>query len=70
MIVEQITGDENELDLMLGSFGAKLLDSLEPCLADPIAGTLLEPCDAQAQVKVRGMQESYHLPISVSADLS
>jgi hypothetical protein len=60
MIVEQITSDENELNLMLGSLGAKLLDCLEACLANPIAGTLLEPCDAKAQVEIRGVQESDH----------
>src|SRR5260370_10935801 len=47
MIVEDITGDQDEVHSMFGSFLAELLERGEPSLANSIAGALLEPCDAQ-----------------------
>ena len=41
VIVEDVPGDQDEVDLMLHGLGPKLLDRLEPCLADPVARALL-----------------------------
>jgi hypothetical protein len=70
MIVENVSGNEYEMDLILGGRGPELLDRLETSLADSVAGTLFEPRDSQTQVKVRGVQESDHwvtfLPIDAT----
>jgi len=65
VIVEYVPGDEDEVDLMLRRLVAYLLKRLEPGFFYPVARALLEPSDSQAQVKVCGVQEFYHLTISL-----
>ncbi len=64
VVVENVTGNEHEVDLMLDRFSPQLLDGLEAGFTDPLAGALLEARDPQAQMKVGGVQETYHTVIS------
>jgi hypothetical protein len=60
MIIEYVARNKDEIDLMLIRFSAQLLNRLETSLPYPLACTLVKPCDSKAQVKVGGVQESYH----------
>jgi hypothetical protein len=61
VIIEDVPGDQDEVDLVFRGLGPELLDRLKPGLANSVARTFLESRDSHAEVEICDVQESYHL---------
>jgi hypothetical protein len=60
VIVEYITRNENEVDVVFARFRAQLLERSEPGFTDAITGAFLKSSDPQPQVQIRSVQEFHH----------
>ena len=60
MVVEEVAGDQNEIDLLLLRPGQDVVQGFEAVLADLDGGLEVEAGDPQPQVQVGGVQEGNH----------
>jgi hypothetical protein len=60
MVIKHIARDENELDPVLGSLLAELLQCSKSGFADAVAGGFVESGDSDAKVQICRVQEPNH----------
>jgi hypothetical protein len=57
LVIEDIAGDQDKMDLVLGGALAELLDRLEAGLSDAVARAFIKARDPQSKVQVGGVEE-------------